>query len=138
MSAGESIEDACLREIREEVNLEVGIESHLTRINHAYSHFKIIMDIFICSYQSGEVVLNGPVEYRWVHYHELTQFPFPKANLKFIPSFHASASLYNPYRGTCLNREQHSRAFDGAGSSTRVIPQLRPTTTPPVFSPEPR
>ncbi|MCP4751198.1 MAG: NUDIX domain-containing protein, partial [Proteobacteria bacterium] len=57
IKAGESAEQACLREIKEEVNLEVAVRSHLTSIKHAYSHFRIVMDVFICDYLSGKVAL---------------------------------------------------------------------------------
>ena len=85
--SGEKTEAACIREIQEEVNLVVEIDRYLTRVKHAYTHFKIVMDVFICKFVSGRVRLNGPVDYRWLKLHELDQYPFPKANRKFIPLF---------------------------------------------------
>jgi A/G-specific adenine glycosylase len=81
----ESAEEACVREVKEEVNLEVRIDGLLARVRHAYTHFKIVMDVFRCSVVSGEIELNGPQAYRWVTTAELDRYPFPKANLKFIP-----------------------------------------------------
>ena len=40
-----ALEKSLRREIREEVNLEVGIDSFVKRIKHAYTHFKIFMDV---------------------------------------------------------------------------------------------
>ncbi|MBI1923740.1 A/G-specific adenine glycosylase [Candidatus Poribacteria bacterium] len=85
VSAGETAEDACIREIHEEVNLSVEIMEYFTRVRHAYTHFKIVMDVFRCRYQSGEVVLNEAVDYRWITLDALHQYPFPRANHKFIP-----------------------------------------------------
>jgi A/G-specific adenine glycosylase len=82
---GESVEAACIREIKEEVNLKVRIDSHLTRVKHAYTHFKIIMEVFCCRYVSGKVKLNGPTAHRWIRIEEYKNYPFPKANHKFIP-----------------------------------------------------
>jgi A/G-specific adenine glycosylase len=82
---GETAEQACIREIREEVNLSVKIIGFLTRIKHAYTHFRIVMDVFHCRYQSGDVVLRGPADYRWITIDEIDRFPFPGANHKFIP-----------------------------------------------------
>lgn len=82
---GETGEQACIREIREEVNLSIEIIGFLTRVKHAYTHFKIVMDVFRCRYQSGDVVLRGPVDYRWITVDEIDTFPFPGANHKFIP-----------------------------------------------------
>jgi A/G-specific adenine glycosylase len=81
----ETSRSACIREIKEEVNLDVEIDSYLTRVKHAYTHFKISMDVFLCNYLSGEVILNGPVNHRWVRPKEISRYPFPKANLKFVP-----------------------------------------------------
>lgn len=82
---GEKSEAACIREIKEEVNLTVGIDAHLCKVKHAYTHFKILMDVFCCSYASGRVALNGPVDFRWIELNRLEAFPLPKANHKFLP-----------------------------------------------------
>jgi A/G-specific adenine glycosylase len=81
----ESAEAACIREIKEEVNLNVRIDRYLTRVKHAYTHFRIIMDVFCCRYVSGRVKLNGPAAHRWIGIEEYKNYPFPKANHKFIP-----------------------------------------------------
>jgi A/G-specific adenine glycosylase len=75
---------ACIREIKEEVNLEVKVDSHLCRVKHAYTHFKIQMAVFCCSYISGRVKLNGPVDHRWIRLNQLEDYPLPKANHKFL------------------------------------------------------
>ena len=82
---GETPAEACLREIKEEVNLSVSIRNHLVEVRHAYTHFKIKMDVFECDYVSGRVKLNGPTDFHWVSINQLNRYPFPKANHKFIP-----------------------------------------------------
>ncbi len=82
---GETAEEACQREIREEVGLMVTVDSHLTTVRHAYTHFKIVMDVFLCSCPTGRVRLNGPVSFKWIKPEEIERYPFPKANHKFIP-----------------------------------------------------
>ncbi len=80
----ETAESACIREIKEETGLTVRIFDYLTRIRHAYTHFKIEMDVFFCEYMSGDVVLDGPVDFQWIDLSDIRRFAFPKANLKFI------------------------------------------------------
>ena len=82
---GEGAESACIREIKEEVGLDVDIASYLNRVKHAYTHFRIIMDVYLCTYLRGDIQLNGPVDYRWIWVEEIDLYPFPKANHKFIP-----------------------------------------------------
>lgn len=81
----ETAEQACLREIKEEVNLEVKVGARLARVKHAYTHFKIVMEVFLCDYLSGEVVLNGSLDFRWITVEEIGEYPFPGANHKFMP-----------------------------------------------------
>ncbi len=75
----------CIREIKEEVNLTVKPEEHIARVHHAYTHFRIVMDVFRCTYVHGRVKLRGPVDFRWVRLREMDKYPFPGANRKFIP-----------------------------------------------------
>lgn len=86
ISAGETSREACLREIREETGLQVEPVAYLTRVLHAYTHFKIEMDVHICRFLRGPVVLNGPVDHRWVRFNQLQSFAFPGANRKFLPA----------------------------------------------------
>ena len=82
---GESAAAACIREIKEEVNLSIRIDSHLALVKHAYTHFKILMEVFCCAYVSGRIKLNGPADHRWIRLDQLEDYPFPKANHKFLP-----------------------------------------------------
>jgi A/G-specific adenine glycosylase len=65
--------------------LTVEVEDRLTKVKHAYTHLRIVMDVFRCRYVSGRVRLNGPVDFRWVRVADLDRYPFPKANHKFMP-----------------------------------------------------
>jgi A/G-specific adenine glycosylase len=89
---GESPQEACVREIKEEVNLVVQPPNFLARVKHAYTHFRIIMEVFCCSYVSGRVRLDGPIDYRWIQLEELDHYPLPKANHKFIPKLREMVS----------------------------------------------
>jgi A/G-specific adenine glycosylase len=82
--SGEAAADACKREIREEVNLEVEVTDYLTRVEHAYTHFKIGVDVYSCAYKAGDLKLHGPVDFRWVLVDELYDYAFPGANHKFL------------------------------------------------------
>ena len=82
---GESPEEACRREIAEEVNLSVGVTGFITRVDHAYSHFRVAVDVFDCEYTAGEIRLNGPTDFRWILVDETDEYPFPAVNHKMFP-----------------------------------------------------
>ena len=85
--AGESARQACIREIKEEVNLDVVVDAYITRVRHAYTHFKVMMDVFRCSYLSGNIRLKNATGFRWIDLEDLSKYPFPKANHKFMHLF---------------------------------------------------
>jgi A/G-specific adenine glycosylase len=82
---GETARAACSRTIGHKVNLDIRVGKKITRVRHAYSHFKIVADIFWCDYLSGRVRRKGPVAHRWIRISEIDRYPFPGANHKFIP-----------------------------------------------------
>ena len=80
----ENTEQACIRHISEVANLSVSDIKSLTRVRHAFTHFKIVVDVFECNYVSGEVVLNGPIDAKWVKLSELKDYPLPRATHKIL------------------------------------------------------
>lgn len=91
---GESAELACIRSIKEQINLTIEVLDFLTFVNHAYSHFKIHVNVFRCRVTSGNVLLNGPADFRWIRLNEIDRFPVHVAHHKFIPML--QASMTNP------------------------------------------
>ena len=73
-----------IRHIAEVVNLSVTNVRYLTRVRHAYTHFKVVVDVFECDYQAGEVVLNGPRDAKWIEIATLRDYPLPRVTHKFL------------------------------------------------------
>ncbi len=84
LEPNETIQDCIIREIKEELDIEIEIGEHLINIDHAYTHFKITLNVYHCRYLSGIPKPLESDEIRWVTLDELDQFPFPKANEKII------------------------------------------------------
>lgn len=103
---GESAIEALQREIKEEVNLQIKIDEHLTRVKHTYSHFEIVMEVFLATYFSGAIKLRGAIDYRWISLAEIEKFPFPAANHKFFPLLRER--LLRDSRNSFLPKERES------------------------------
>jgi len=91
----ESLERCLMREIREELGIRVKVVRPLMSIPHAYTHFRITLNVYECRYVSGRPRAIGCAEWRWVRPDELDHYAFPSANRKVIT---ALESARNPRR----------------------------------------
>lgn len=82
--AGESLEEAVRREVREELGIRIRVKRRLTAVDHAYSHFRIRLHAFECTYVSGKVRCHRCAEFKWVRPEDLYRYAFPAANNKII------------------------------------------------------
>jgi len=84
IESGESVTDCIRREIKEELDIDIEVGEHLITVEHAYTHFKVSLNVYHCHYVSGEPKPLECDEIRWVTLDELDDFPFPKANVTII------------------------------------------------------
>ncbi len=74
----------CLKMIAGDTNLSVIVLKKLTRIHHAYTHFKITADVYLCGHVSGNVKLRKAIDHRWVEFKNLTDYPIHGTTKKAI------------------------------------------------------
>lgn len=89
--AGEALPDTCRRELREELGIEVSVGPEITRVNHAYSHFRITLHAFRCTLASGTPTSASGEDVRWIGAAELDDYAFPRANRRVIEALQAEA-----------------------------------------------
>ena len=83
-SPGEAIEATVVRELQEELAIEVEVTEPLISLDHAYSHKKLRLVVHCCEWLSGEPQPLASQQVRWVHPTGLAAFPFPAANARII------------------------------------------------------
>lgn len=81
---GETAEQAILREIREELCIEVVVEHTLTPVSHAYAHAHIRLHPFICQLRSGTPQLLEHVELSWVSREQLLGLDWAPADVPIL------------------------------------------------------
>ncbi|HSM82923.1 MAG TPA: A/G-specific adenine glycosylase [Nodosilinea sp.] len=86
---GETIEACIAREIQEELGIEIAVGDRLCTVTHAYSHFKVTLNVHHCTHLSGEPQPIECDEVRWVTLDTLEEDPFPKANSHIIDALRA-------------------------------------------------
>jgi A/G-specific adenine glycosylase len=81
---GESLKAALVREVGEELDIEVEPGEKIATVDHAYSHFEITLHAFHCRYLTGSPKPLGCQEYAWVQPDELDRYAFPAANRRVL------------------------------------------------------
>ena len=77
---GESLPECLVREIREELGIEIEVDERLTSVDHAYSHFSITLHAFAARYVRGTPQALGCADWRWVAPEALDDFALPRAD----------------------------------------------------------
>lgn len=82
---GESLEEAVVREVREELGIEVAVSGEkIAAVDHAYSHFEITLHAYPCRHLSGEPHALGCDDCAWVRPADLDRYAFPAANRRIL------------------------------------------------------
>ncbi len=84
MEAGESREEALKRELREELDTEIGIDAFLTTIEYNYPSFHITLHFYFCSILSGYPVLKEHENAAWLSPQELDSVRWLPADTEVI------------------------------------------------------
>lgn len=82
---GESPENAVIREINEELNLEIYDLSFFATVDHEYPDFKITMYAFLCKAKDfGEIRLSEHLAYQLLDKIELLNLDWAAADVPFV------------------------------------------------------
>ncbi len=86
----ESLEECLQREIREELGIEIAVGQLVTRVEHAYTHFRITLHAFECRHARGRPRAIQVADWRWVTLDGLDRFAFAVTDRKIIEALRAT------------------------------------------------
>lgn len=81
---GESLEETAIRELAEELGVEIELREKITTIEHAYSHFRITLHAFRGRITGGDPQPTAATAWAWVPRGELDAYAFPAANRRVV------------------------------------------------------
>ena len=81
---GETREEAIIREIKEELTIEINVESYLGEKVFEYPEKSINLIALNCRVKSGNIYLTEHEEARWVEKAELNSFEFAPADIFIV------------------------------------------------------
>jgi mutator protein MutT len=80
----ETVEECIVREIKEELALDIEVGKHLITIEHNYGKFIVTLIVHYGKYLGGIPQTKQCQQFRWVTLAEIDQFQFPEANTQII------------------------------------------------------
>ena len=85
MEAGETAEEALVREIREELSTEITIDKFLHTVEYDYPQFHLTLHCFMCSLKSQALHLNEHEAARWLDKNSIHQVKWLPADEEILP-----------------------------------------------------
>ena len=93
IEAGETSEEATIREIKEELSLTIEIVDYFTTIEYKYDSFDLTMDLYWSAIQSGTLSLNEHSDYMWASKEQLSGLDWVPADIQLIEKIKNSSFL---------------------------------------------
>lgn len=90
IEAGETPEEALVREIREELDTEIRVGALIDTIEYDYPTFHLSMDCFWAEVVTGQLVLKEAEDARWLTKEALRSVPWLPADASLIEKIKAS------------------------------------------------
>jgi 8-oxo-dGTP diphosphatase len=84
---GETAEECLIREIKEELNIDIEITGSLSPNEHQYADKLIKLIPFICRQSDGEIVLKEHVDYKWVEVNDLLDMDWAEADVGMVDRY---------------------------------------------------
>ena len=85
IEAGETPEEALIREIREELGAQIAVDSFLIAVEYDYPAFHLHMDCYSCRVTGGELTLKEHEAARWLTEDELDSVDWLPADRAILP-----------------------------------------------------
>ncbi|WP_290796272.1 (deoxy)nucleoside triphosphate pyrophosphohydrolase [Flavihumibacter sp. UBA7668] len=84
IEAGETKEEALIRELSEELNLTTVINSPFITVVHEYPDFEITMHSFICEVDSKNITLTEHIDSKWMTLENIESLDWAAADIPIV------------------------------------------------------
>ena len=90
----ETFQECLIRELREELGIEVAVGELVESLTHAYPERTVHLRFFRCRWEKHEPQLLGCAAFRWVTTAELKDYKFPAADDRLLEILRSSPQLW--------------------------------------------
>lgn len=84
IESGETKEHALVREIKEELNIEINVDKFAIDIEYQYPNFYLFMSCFMCSIKEGSIELLEHNDGKWITKEELNTLNWLPADIDAV------------------------------------------------------
>lgn len=84
IESGETKEQALVREIKEELNIEINVDKFAIDIEYHYPNFYLFMSCFMCSIKEGSIELLEHNDGKWITKEELNTLNWLPADIDAV------------------------------------------------------
>lgn len=84
IESGETKEQAIVREIKEELNIEISVDKFAIDIEYQYPNFYLFMSCFMCSIKEGSIELLEHNDGKWITKEELNTLNWLPADIDAV------------------------------------------------------
>lgn len=84
IESGETKEQAIVREIKEELNIEISVDKFALDIEYQYPNFYLFMSCFMCSIKEGSIELLEHNDGKWITKEELNTLNWLPADIDAV------------------------------------------------------
>jgi len=81
---GETEVNALIREIKEELCMDVLVQTKFMTITHEYPDFKLTMHSYICAVEDAKLTLTEHVDFKWLDKNELKKLDWAAADVPIV------------------------------------------------------
>ena len=89
VEAGENREEALVREIQEELVVDIHELQYLNTVEYSYPDFRLTMHAYICALKDGKVELREHIDLKWLAVEELDRLDWAAADLPLCNSLNS-------------------------------------------------
>ncbi|QZY54929.1 8-oxo-dGTP diphosphatase MutT [Crassaminicella profunda] len=84
IEAGETPEQSLIRELKEEMHIEIKIKNYFGENVYEYQRGMIKLIAYTCEIVKGKIILTDHSEYKWVKKEDLNQYELAPADIHFV------------------------------------------------------
>lgn len=85
LESGESPEEGLIREIKEELDIDISVDDIFKVVSHCYDKERhVMLLVYLCQYLSGKPKTKDCQDFRWVTPDEMNHYTFAPADIPAV------------------------------------------------------